>query len=416
MVVAPATNDDGSMEDTKNGPDPSAERASTESDRFDAHRLRTIADMRRSRDDRMLAGVCSGAAKYLNVDPVVIRVVIAVLTFVGLSGLILYLAAWFFLPAEGTQQSIAADWFNLDKNEEQIRIIGLVAAAVLAAVAIVGDDQWAWGGLPWVLIPLAILYWFFVVRPRRRDRDDEPSDHEPSPTVDPEPDDSDPDASEATSVLPATDGSDQQERRTKRKDRRPGSSALIGLTLSVAAIAVAITVLVGEANDGVAWTTYVAVALGVVTAGLLVGTFFGRPGPLIPIGLVLAAGLAVGSLMPSGGFGEKVVNPQTAAAVDGHYKHGLGVIRFDLTDVDDADQLLGSTIRLENGAGDIKVTVPDDLNVAIDAHVGGGEIRAFGRKSSGTDASLIHPPDDAGQPVLTLRIRETFGGIEVIER
>ena len=90
------------------------------------------------------------------------------LTFVGLSGLILYLAAWFLLPAEDADQSIAADWFNLDKNEEQVRIIGLVVAAVLAALAIVGDSQWAWWGLPWVLVPLAVLYWLFVVRPRRR--------------------------------------------------------------------------------------------------------------------------------------------------------------------------------------------------------------------------------------------------------
>src|SRR5687768_2573784 len=143
MVVASATHDDGSMEDTKDRPGP--ERASREQqDGFDPRRLRTITDMRRSKDDRMLAGVCAGAAKYLNVDPVVIRVLIAVLTFVGLSGLILYVAAWFFLPADDNGQSIAADWFNLDKNEEQVRVIGLVAAAVLAALAIVGDSQWAW--------------------------------------------------------------------------------------------------------------------------------------------------------------------------------------------------------------------------------------------------------------------------------
>ena len=167
--VAP---DDGCMEDTKNQPnEASSSEQSTTDDDFDPRRLRTIADMRRSKDDRMLAGVCAGAAKYLNVDPVVIRVVIAVLTFVGLSGLILYVAAWFLLPAEG-EQSIAADWFNLDKNEEQVRIIGLVGAAVLAALAIVGDSQWAWWGLPWVLVPLAVLYWFFVVRPRRHEPDD----------------------------------------------------------------------------------------------------------------------------------------------------------------------------------------------------------------------------------------------------
>src|SRR5688500_14361631 len=157
MVIPGADTDDGCMEDTKDQPtDASSSARSVPDDEFDARRLRTIADMRRSKDDRMVAGVCAGAAKYLNVDPVVIRVVIAVLTFVGLSGLIVYLAAWFFLPAEG-EQSIAADWFNLDKNEEQVRLIGLVGATVLAAVAIVGDSQWAWWGLPWVLVPLAVL-------------------------------------------------------------------------------------------------------------------------------------------------------------------------------------------------------------------------------------------------------------------
>jgi phage shock protein PspC (stress-responsive transcriptional regulator) len=369
-------------------------------DGFDPRRLRTITDMRRSKDDRMLAGVCAGAAKYLNVDPVVIRVVIAVMTFVGLSGLILYLAAWFFLPAEDTDQSVAADWFNLDKNEEQVRIIGLVGAAVLAALAIVGDSQWAWWGLPWVLAPLAVLYWFFVVRPRRRT----PDDPQAAASTD----------TEDTAVLPAGgDAGPQPE--PKRPDKKPGSSALTGLTLSAAAIALAITVLVAESTD-TDWTTYLAVALGVVAVGVLIGTFFGRPGPLIPIGLVLAVLLALGSLMPNGATGERVVSPETAAGVEGEYRHGLGVLRVDLADVSDAEQLLGSTIRVENGAGDIKVTIPDDLNVAIDAQVDAGEIRAFGRKASGTDATLMHPADDPAQPVLTLKIRETFGGIEVIER
>ena len=404
------------MEDTKDMPtESSGDQTSTDQrDGFDRTRLRTIADMRRSRDDRMLAGVCSGAAKYLNVDPVIIRVVIAVLTFVGLSGLVLYLAAWFFLPTEGAgpndaaDPSIAADWFNLDKNEEQVRIIGLVGAAVIAALAIVGDSQWAWWGVPWFLVPLAVLYWFFVVRPRRRDREDELSAGVATTvTTDP----ADPDA---TTVLPA-DAADQKTTSTQRVNRPRGRGALTGLTLSVAAIAVAITVLVSESTEA-NWTTYIAVALGVVAAGCLVGTFFGRPGPLIPIGILLTILLAVGSLMPSAGMGDKVVDPLTAANVDGSYKHGLGGLRLDLTGVNDVEQLLGSTIELENGAGDITVTVPKDLNVAIDAQVDGGEIRAFGRKTNGTDVSLVQPADDQGQPALTIHIRETFGGIEVIER
>jgi hypothetical protein len=304
--------------------------------------------------------------------------------------------------------SIAADWFNLDKNEEQVRIVGLVGAAVLAALAIVGDNQWAWWGVPWVLIPLAALYWIFVVRPRRKDR-------EAAMNVD---DPDEPSDSGATLVLPqdgAATADKKPRREAKRASRQPGSSALTGLTLSVAAIAVAITVLASESTES-NWTTYVAVALGVVAVGLLVGTFFGRPGPLIPIGILLTILLAVGSLMPSAGMGDKEVEPLNAASVDGSYRHGLGDFRFDLTHVNDAEQLLGSTIELENGAGDITVTVPDDLNVAIDAQVDAGEIRTFNRKTSGTDVTLVRPADDPGQPTLTIKIRETFGGIEVIER
>ena len=198
---------------------------------------------------------------------------------------------------------------------------------------------------------------------------------------------------------------------------RPGSSALTGLTLSVAAIAVAITVLVAEASDGVALDDLLRRGARRRGRRLLVGTFFGRAGPLIPIGLLLTARAGRRLADAERRHGRRRSSTRTtAAAVDGQYKHGLGQIELDLTDVDDPEQLLGSTIRLENGAGEIKVTVPDDLNVAIDAQVDAGEIRAFDRKTSGTDASLVYPPDDAAQPALTLHIRQTFGGIEVIER
>ena len=401
MVRRCGVPDDGGMNETHDRPDEGATTSGPDrqQDGFDPRRLRTITDMRRSSDDRMLGGVCSGAARYLNVDPVVVRVVIAVLTFVGLAGLILYVAAWFLLPSDDSGQSIAADWFNLDKNEEQVRVIGLAVAGVLAALAVVGDDQWAWWGVPWVIVPLAILYWLFAVRPRRNREDDPPA---PSHAAD---------ESGDTAVLPVTD-----EPQPRKPKRTPGGSALTGLTLSVAAIAVAITVLAAGSGDDPNWTTYTAVALGVVTAGVLVGTFVGRAGPLIPIGLLLSAMLAVGLLMPNAAMGDRRVSPLTAAGVDGEYEHGLGVLRLDLSNVQDAEQLYGSTIRLENGAGDIKVTVPRDLNVALDAAVDAGEVRAFGRKATGTDAELELPAEDPGQPTLTLHIRENFGGIEVIER
>jgi hypothetical protein len=197
------------------------------------------------------------------------------------------------------------------------------------------------------------------------------------------------------------------------KDR---SSGLTALTLSVAAIAVAITVLVAQATDGIDWTTYVAIALGVVAAGLLVGTFYGRPGPLVPIGILLAIVLAVGSLMPNGAIGERIYTPASAGEVDGSYEHGVGRLELDLTGVTDAAQLTGSTVSVKNGIGETRVIVPDDLNVAIDADLRAGEIRAFDKKVNGTDDKLVYPADDPSAPILTLRIHQTVGNIEVVSR
>lgn len=58
-------------------------------------------------DDRMLAGVAAGAARYLGADVTVIRIIIAVLAIMG-PGVPIYLAAWLLIPEEGAEQSIAS--------------------------------------------------------------------------------------------------------------------------------------------------------------------------------------------------------------------------------------------------------------------------------------------------------------------
>jgi phage shock protein PspC (stress-responsive transcriptional regulator) len=63
----------------------------------------------RTLDDRMLAGVASGLARYFGTDPMLVRIAIVVLCFVGGIGLPLYLAGWLLIPEEGAEQSIAAD-------------------------------------------------------------------------------------------------------------------------------------------------------------------------------------------------------------------------------------------------------------------------------------------------------------------
>ena len=72
--------------------------------------------LRRSADNRMLAGVAAGIARYLNVDVTVVRIVFAVLTVVGGAALPIYLAGWLLIPEDGADQSIAAGWFQPRTN------------------------------------------------------------------------------------------------------------------------------------------------------------------------------------------------------------------------------------------------------------------------------------------------------------
>lgn len=64
----------------------------------------------RSADDRMLAGVAGGIARYLDVNVTLVRVVIAALTLLTGTAAALYVAAWLLIPADGEDQSIAAAW------------------------------------------------------------------------------------------------------------------------------------------------------------------------------------------------------------------------------------------------------------------------------------------------------------------
>ena len=57
--------------------------------------------LRRPLDDRILAGVCSGIGRYLDLDPVLIRVGFAILAVVTWGATLLaYPILWFLMPEE----------------------------------------------------------------------------------------------------------------------------------------------------------------------------------------------------------------------------------------------------------------------------------------------------------------------------
>lgn len=54
----------------------------------------------RSVTDRKIAGVCGGLAKYLDVDPTVVRIIFLILLFMIGGGFIIYLIIWICAPDE----------------------------------------------------------------------------------------------------------------------------------------------------------------------------------------------------------------------------------------------------------------------------------------------------------------------------
>ncbi len=61
----------------------------------------TYKRLYRARNDKMLAGVCGGLARYLNIDPVAARVLFAVLTiFTWGTGVLAYIMLWIMVPEE----------------------------------------------------------------------------------------------------------------------------------------------------------------------------------------------------------------------------------------------------------------------------------------------------------------------------
>jgi phage shock protein PspC (stress-responsive transcriptional regulator) len=64
----------------------------------------------RSRDDRVIAGVCSGVAIYRGVDPAIVRIITVIATMMTFGFVaVIYAVAAIMIPEEGKNTSIAQD-------------------------------------------------------------------------------------------------------------------------------------------------------------------------------------------------------------------------------------------------------------------------------------------------------------------
>jgi phage shock protein PspC (stress-responsive transcriptional regulator) len=61
----------------------------------------TTRKLRRSRNDRMVAGVCGGIARVFGMDAALVRILLVAATLLGFgAGAVLYVVAWAVVPEE----------------------------------------------------------------------------------------------------------------------------------------------------------------------------------------------------------------------------------------------------------------------------------------------------------------------------
>lgn len=133
-----------------------------------------VKRLERPRDGRMLAGVCGGLARYFGIHPAFYRVGFVVLTLLGGSGVLVYLAAYLVIPEEGKPDSIAGEALR-HRGERPWPMIALsllaVAGVVLLSRATIHPNSDGF----WVLLLLAGLVILWVTRRPKRVAPDAPT-------------------------------------------------------------------------------------------------------------------------------------------------------------------------------------------------------------------------------------------------
>lgn len=56
-------------------------------------------EIRRSMDNKVIAGVCGGLGEYLNIDPIILRLLFVLAFLFALSGGLIYIISWIIIPA-----------------------------------------------------------------------------------------------------------------------------------------------------------------------------------------------------------------------------------------------------------------------------------------------------------------------------
>ncbi len=70
--------------------------------------MQQSSGIKRNPSDRVIAGVCSGLAAHLKIDPVLVRIIFVLLAIFGGGGLLAYIILWIVLPEDDSYATFYA--------------------------------------------------------------------------------------------------------------------------------------------------------------------------------------------------------------------------------------------------------------------------------------------------------------------
>jgi phage shock protein PspC (stress-responsive transcriptional regulator) len=396
----------------------------------------------RRTDDRVIAGVASGIAAYLGIEPWVVRIGFIVLTPFGGFGVLAYVIAWLLIPAAGSHESLA---LAVMRRPSGLRTyIGV--ALVLLAVAILAS-AFSQPSVIWAIALIAFGVFLFRQDPEPPDRRP-PAGGEPVPagavatappatasaatTTTTEPLGWASSVGQGATALPAPPPPvwgppppppDQAAAWGAPAPRAPRRRPFLGpLTFAVALIVTGLAIALDNL-DAIDLTIgqVLAVFLTVLGGGLLVGAWWGRAWGLIPIGLLalpLVALTALAGPVPvEGGVAGRLFQPQTPAEVRSSYRLAGGELILDLSKVRFGPGQ--PPIQVSVAGGRLLVVVPDEVAAEIRGRVGVGNLDLLGHVDTGAqvDSTVTEPavkaPAKGAAATVKLDLMAGYGVIEV---
>ena len=353
----------------------------------------------RRTDDKVIAGVCSGLADHLGVDPLLVRLGFVALGLTG-GGVLAYLIAWALIPSPGGQAALAG-LRRPTLGAALLAIAGLIAVTAVGGFLMNIIFPLVPGGMyglrPEAMGLAALLVVAGILLLRER-----PVPAEPGAA---------PDAQVAAPAEVTAGGRARAALPRPPRER----SGLVPLTLAVALLAGGGAGILASAG----WVPLdvgqvAALSLVMVGLGLVVGGWFGRARLLIPVAilmipLVLAASLA--NFPPSGTIGGGYVMPTRAGELE-NMRVLAGQVTLDLTEYPFSDGT--EQVRLRVAAGSVNVHVPRDVHVDVKASVQGGEAYVLGGHEQGFDVSVAESagPENTAKR-LELELVAGFGTVGV---